>query len=422
MRLRNGCVVDRDEDVDILIVGGGIIGAALLRALEPLGYRVLLVDDKAPFVNHSRNFDARSLALSPASITILDTLSVWPLIQANAMPIEAIHVSERGAFGRVLLTGDKQQPLGAVVEMDVLRAALETVLDPRQRIAPASLTAFDVARGEATVSTSTGVRRIAARLVIGADGADSSLRQWCHLAAQKKEYQQLAIVANIGLARPHLNWAYERFTSSGPLALLPMSGNRASLVWALEPEVARQLMAMSDEAFLKALQRVFGYRLGRFVKTGQRVIYPLRQVVMPQQVAGSVVFIGNAAHTLHPVAGQGFNLGLRDVATLVQCLAKTGLNEAVLGMYQRLRRDDHAQIIRFTDGLISLFTSRLPGVACARRLGLMAVDNSMGLKKIIARYASGYGGVVPDMVCGIPLSLPSRVLHDKALDGGQMIE
>ncbi len=393
-----------EQDVDVLIVGGGVIGAALMRALEPLGYRVLLVDDRPIRVGHVSDFDARSLALSPASIEILTRLSVWPLLQAQATHIEAIHVSEQGGFGQARLLGDKQHPLGAVVEMEVLRSAFESLLNPKQRLAPAKLTALDATSGQATITTTAGELRLNARLVVGADGADSSLRQWCHLSAQRKDYQQQAIVANIGLMRSHQQWAYERFTPSGPLALLPMTDLRASLVWVHEPAEATRLMSVSDEAFLSALQRAFGYRLGRFVKAGQRVAYPLRQVIMPELVAGSVVFIGNAAHTLHPVAGQGFNLGLRDVATLVQCIAHTGLGADTLHTYQQLRRADQAIITQFTDGLITLFSSRLPGVAFARQLGLLAMDNSGALKKIISRYAGGLGGVVPDLVCGIPLA------------------
>ena len=398
-----------EQDVDVLIVGGGIIGAALMRALEPLGYRVLLVEDRPIRGGHVSDFDGRSLALSPASIEILTRISVWPLVHAQATYIEGIHISEQGGFGQARLRGDKEHPLGAVVEMEVLRRSLESLLNPKQRLAPAKLTALDAARGQATIATAAGELILNARLVVGADGADSLLRQWCHLGAQRKDYQQQAIVSNIGLMRSHQQWAYERFTPSGPLALLPMTGSRASLVWVREPAEAARLMSLSDEAFLSALQRAFGYRLGRFVKAGQRVAYPLRQVIMPEQVVGSVVFMGNAAHTLHPVAGQGFNLGLRDVATLVQCIAHTGLGPDTLHTYQHLRRADQAIITQFTDGLITLFSSRWPGVAFARQLGLLAMDNSGALKNIISRYAGGFGGVVPDLVCGIPLAVtPQR--------------
>jgi 2-octaprenyl-6-methoxyphenol hydroxylase len=162
-------------------------------------------------------------------------------------------------------------------------------------------------------------------------------------------------------------------------------------------------MKTSEDDFLKALQQTFGYRLGRFIQVGRRVLYPLKQVIMPQTVSNSVVFIGNAAHTLHPVAGQGFNLGLRDVATLAQYIAKEGLSTTMLRHYQQARHHDQAVITRLTDNLVGLFTHQLPGLSIARGLGLMTLDNSTLLKKLLSRYARGFGGVIPDLVCGIPL-------------------
>lgn len=391
-------------DVDILIVGGGVIGLTLLRALEPLGYRVLLVDSAAPMANQTAHLDARSLALSPASIAILNGVGVWSELQAHAASINTVHVSAQGAFGQTRLNGTHAHALGAVVEMAHLRRILTPLNEDASFVAPATLTAFDPIHHRATVMTPAGERTIHARLIVGADGAESSLRQWCELRVEKKEYQQQAIVANIGLKRDHAQVAYERFTSNGLMALLPMTGLRAALVWVQSTTDAAMCMALSDADFLARVQREFGYRLGRFEQVGRRVAYPLRQVIMPTQVAGRIVFIGNAAHTLHPVAGQGFNLGLRDVATLVQCIAETGLNADTLQVYQQRRQADHTAITRFTDGLVSLFSSRIPGVACARQAGLWITDNCDGLKRLISRYASGYGGVVPDLVCGIPLT------------------
>lgn len=164
-------------------------------------------------------------------------------------------------------------------------------------------------------------------------------------------------------------------------------------------------MRISDADFLHQLQQAFGYRLGRLLKIGQRFSYPLKQVIMPQQTKWPVIFVGNAAHTLHPVAGQGFNLGLRDVATLAQCISKQGLTETMVQEYLRLRRHDQQVITRFTDGLIQVFTSRLPGMGLARNLGMIALDNIPALKNILARYARGFGGFTPDLVCDIALSI-----------------
>ncbi len=394
-----------DCDVDILIVGGGLAGAVLMLALADAGYSTLLVEAKPFSGSVQTDFDARSLALSPASVRILQMLHIWPLLQEHATAIETIHVSDQHHFGSAHLGGNKKNPLGFVVEMQHINRALYQLLDRQYTMAPAQLIAYDAVSHLATVKTAVGQSTVRSRLVVAADGVDSVVRHLCHLPAQLKDYDQCAIVANIGLARAHQQVAYERFTASGPLALLPMTDQRASLVWALPPQEAERLMLVEEHVFLNHLQRTFGYRLGRFIKVGCRVAYPLRQLIMPQCVAGSVVFVGNAAHTLHPVAGQGFNLGLRDVAMLVQCIAKHGLGDDMLQIYQTSRRFDQTAMAYFTDGLVELFTSRLPGAALVRGAGLIALDNIPVLKSLLVRYARGFTGIIPDLVCGIPLHL-----------------
>ena len=394
-----------EQQVDILIIGGGLVGATLMLALADRGYSTLLVEAKPLSTRVRADFDARTLALSPASVRILQMLNIWPLLQDYATAIKTIHVSERHRFGSARMRGEENHSLGYVVEMQYINQALHRLLDKHQIIAPAELIGLDHANSTATIRSSEGQSTLRAQLIVAADGADSVVRQLCGLSAKVKEYGQHAIVANIGLARPHHQQAYERFTPSGPLALLPMTGLRASLVWALSPMDADRLMASSDLDFLKALQHAFGYRLGRFVKVGRRVLYPLRQVIMARQVQGSVVFVGNAAHTLHPVAGQGFNLGLRDVATLAQCIAHEGLSSEMLQHYQQARHHDQSAIIFFTNSLIELFTSRVPGLGVARGAGMSVVDNMPVLKNILDRYTSGFAGISQDLVCGIPLEI-----------------
>ncbi len=394
-----------EQAVDILIIGGGLTGATLMLALADLGYSTLLVE-AAPFSNRIHaDFDARSLALAPASVRILEMLNIMPLLIPDATPIQTIHVSERQCFGSARLQGDKENPLGYVVEMQHINRALHQLLAKQQIIAPATLIKLDPTKGQAIIRDAKGDSTLKARLIIAADGVNSSVRRLCGLTATVKTYDQVALVANIGLARAHQYQAYERFTASGPLALLPMTGKRSSLVWALSPNDATALLACPDKDFLRALQDTFGYRLGRFIKVGERSLYPLRQVIMPEQVLGPVVFVGNAAHTLHPVAGQGFNLGLRDIALLAQCIAKEGLEPKMLQSYQQARRYDQAAITHLTDGLIKLFMSRLPGLSIARGAGLIALDNVGFLKNLLARYARGFAGVIPDLVCGIPLQV-----------------
>ncbi len=402
MTLRPYYVADRQ--VDILVVGGGLIGAVLMLALANRGFSTCLIDSNAPSTKIDANFDARTLALSPASVRILQMLTIWPLLQPDATPIESIHVSEQYHFGSTRLKGEPNNPLGYVVEMQHINRALYRLIDEQQILAPSKLSALNKEQGLATISTVNGEQVIQAKLIVAADGADSPVRQLSALPAKIKDYQQEAIVANIGLARSHQNQAFERFSASGPLALLPMSEQRVSLVWALPPRDAQRLMAITEAKFLQELQKAFGYRLGRFIQVGKRVLFPLRQVTMPQKTAWPLVFIGNAAHTLHPVAGQGFNLGLRDVASLAQCIIQQGMNEAMLQSYQRMRQHDEMAITRFTDGLIKIFTSRLPGLAVARNLGLLAVDNLTLLKRYLTHYTCGFAGITPDLVCGIALN------------------
>ncbi|MFT4060036.1 MAG: 2-octaprenyl-6-methoxyphenyl hydroxylase [Legionella sp.] len=397
-----------NKEVDILIIGGGLTGATLVLALQGLGYNTLLVDAEPLEHKINPDFDARSLALSPSSKRILSMLEVWTYVQEYATPIELIHVSEQHHFGTSRLHGTQEKPLGYVVEMQYLNRALYQLLPTHQILAPAILKSIDLETTVVTLTTDTGEIKVKAQLIVAADGAHSTARRCCGLPSKTKIYLQNAIVANIGLSKPHAGRAYERFTAHGPLALLPMQEQRMSLVWAMPPKNAQQIMSLSDEEFLQKLQQAFGYRLGRFVKTGKRTSFPLQQVLMPQQVKGAMVFIGNAAHTLHPVAGQGFNLGLRDVATLAQCIAKQGLNREMLRHYIQLRADDQKIITYFTDGLIQLFTSRLPGLGHVRGLGLMALDNIPVLKKLLTRYARGFGGVVPDLVCEIALQESRR--------------
>lgn len=392
-----------DRECDIVIVGGGLIGATLMLALRGSGYSSLLVDAEVSDNKINPDFDARSLALSPASKRILTMLGVWDYVQEHATPINLIHVSQQFQFGVARLEGTINDPLGYVVEMQHINRAIHQISDPQQILAPAKVHAMDELTQTLTIATDSGEKTIRARLIVAADGAHSTVRQLCNLPAHTKLYGQQAIVANIGLVKDHNGCAYERFTADGPLALLPMQKNRMSLVWATSPDTAEQLMSLSDAEFLSKLQQAFGSRLGRFAKTGKRFHYPLQQIVMPRQIKNSMVFVGNAAHTLHPVAGQGFNLGLRDVATLAQCIVEQGLDTEMLQRYVQLRAQDQKMITCLTDGLISVFTSSYPGISLARGLGLVAVDNSSALKNLLARYASGFGGFLPDLVCDIAL-------------------
>jgi 2-octaprenyl-6-methoxyphenol hydroxylase len=389
--------------VDILIIGGGLTGAILQLALVDKGYSCLVVDANPPGAKVSPDFDARSLALSPASVRILQMLDIWPLLKPEAEAIARIHVSEQGRFGSTNIRAKAEIPLGYVAEMQHINGAIYQLINQKQQLFSSQLKALDKEKSQAIVSTKDRELVIKAKLIVAADGTQSAVRKLTGLSVKIKDYQQQALVANIGLARPHQNVAYEHFTASGPLALLPMTAQRVSLVWALPPAEAKQLAAVDETTFLRKLQQAFGYRLGRFERVGKRVIYPLQQLTMPSKIAWPLVFVGNAAHTLHPVAGQGFNLGLRDVASLAQCIVQEGLTEAMLFNYQKMRQHDEWAITQFTNGLIDVFTSRLPGMAMVRNLGLLAVDNLAVLKNCLTHYTRGFAGITPNLVCGISL-------------------
>ncbi len=392
-----------DRTTDILIIGGGLVGSTLLLALANKGYELLLADAHDLSLDGTPHFDARSLALAPASQAIFKSLGLWEDLEPMATTINQIQVTEQGQFGAASLESSSGAALGYVLELQALNKALMPSLHSQNLLTGATLVRLDQQTSSATFQTSRGEKTIKARLIIAADGTESTVRRLSNQAVKKKDYAKHAIVANIGLARPHQGIAHERFTTAGPLALLPMNDNRLSLVWSLPPAEAARLTQLSETGFLTALQQAFGYRLGRFVQVGQRVIYPLQQALMPKQIAWPLVFVGNAAHSLHPVAGQGFNLGLRDVATLAQCIMEKGLNASMLHHYQSLRHNDQQMIINLTNNLINLFSTMFPGMRVARNLGLLAFDNIPLLKKSLIHYASGFAGIVPDLVCGLEL-------------------
>ncbi|MBA4695869.1 MAG: FAD-dependent monooxygenase [Legionella sp.] len=399
-------VSDHVENIDILVVGGGLTGALFMIALANKGYRCLLIDPAPARIDNGLNPEPRALALSSATVRILNALNVWPLVASKATPMQYIHVSEQGAFGATRLRGTEISPLGYVIEMQQLQTSVNTLLSSESCLKGVSILSLDSHKGQLRIAHAGQTRTLVAKLIVGADGSDSPLRQLSGLTAKTYAYHQYALAANVRLARDHGKRAYERFTLSGPLAFLPMQDKTMALVWTVSEDSARRLQSIKPDLFLSELQNTFGYRLGRFVSVGKRSIFPLKQVVMPTTIAHPVVFIGNAAQTLHPVAGQGFNLGLRDVATLAQCILEKGLSPEMLAAYQSRRRTDKKMVIAATHYLIQLFGPRFTGVKMARQLGLIALDLFPYWKENLVQYASGlgkftFGELAPDLLCGI---------------------
>ncbi|MCU7905521.1 MAG: 2-octaprenyl-6-methoxyphenyl hydroxylase [Candidatus Thiodiazotropha sp. (ex Epidulcina cf. delphinae)] len=401
---------------DILIVGGGMVGAGLARALCGQGFSIGVIEAWSPASVTQPSFDDRVIALSWGSRVILKTMGVWKRIAPAAQPIQDIHISDRGHFGFTRLN-HRQEGVAALGYVVTARALGQALLQDLQRqsdvewICPARLKSFTVAEAEVEVmlDQDDSQRRITGRLLVAADGGDSQVRRFLSIPLNEKTYGQTAIIANLRSERPHCGIAYERFTDTGPLAILPMTEDRLSLVWTAKDEEVAGLMALQDERFVAGLQQRFGYRLGRLQDLGKRVAYPLRFRKACEQVRSRVALIGNAAHAIHPVTGQGFNLGLRDVAVLADLLcdaaraARDPGDLSLLQAYEQWRKKDQRAVAVITDSLARLFANPFGPLRLARNLGLVGVDVSPGLKHLVAKQFMGINGRLPRLGRGVSL-------------------
>ena len=392
----------------ISIVGGGMVGASLALALQPhatrCGWRINLIEAQPPADGHAQpSFDARSTALSHGSRLLFEQLGIWHELAGRVEPIRQIHVSDRGHPGVTRLSAEKERvpALGYVVENAVLGQVLLAALDPAvvRWQAPARVVRAEPARSGwlMQVEEHGQVHEQATDLLVVADGGRSGLLEQLGIHRQVRPYGQTAIIANITSSQGHDGVAYERFTRSGPLALLPMSGGRSALVWTQPEAQADEVMACSDAAFLEALQDAFGFRMGALKRVGQRHAYPLSLIEAEEQVRSGLVVLGNAAHSLHPIAGQGFNLSLRDAVALADTLIGADANQspgdlALLNRYFSNQRQDQQQTIAFSDWLTRLFSNRRPVLAAGRNLGLLGMDIVAPLKSVFARQAMGLKG------------------------------
>lgn len=394
---------------DIVIVGGGMVGIslALLLARENPAWRITLIESfplqPQALRRYQSSFDARSTALSAGSRQILEACGLWSALSQHITPIRQVHVSDKGHFGGSVIAAHEHglQAVGYVVENawfgNVLAAALAE--------AP-TINLLAPARVECAAATAEGYRltledgrTLDTALLVLADGAQSRLRDQLGIAINRKSYGQTAIVANISSDRPHRGVAYERFTAEGPVALLPLGEGddsaTAVLIWTRPAHEHGELLECGDELFLQRLQTLFGYRQGRFLRVGERYSYPLELSVAKEQIRRSLVVMGNAAHFLHPVAGQGFNLALRDCQALAHSLGlgvRRGQDVgdlAVLEEYLQQQERDQALTIRLSDGFVQGFSSTNPGKAVLRNLGLLALDLVPPAKGLLARQTMG---------------------------------
>ena len=402
------------DDVELLIAGGGLNGLLLGIACGGAGLTRAVVDRTDPAAMLEQRFDGRSSAIAYGSQQILQALGLWPAIAAEAEPIREIRVADDNA--PLFLHYDHRElatdaPLGWIVENRVLRRALiehARSLPSLVFLAPIEVGSVAAAATGATAALSDG-RQIAIRLVAAADGAGSPLRRACGIRTVEWRYRQTAIVTTVHHERPHAGIAVEHFLPAGPFAILPMTGNRSSIVWTEREELAARLMALPEASFAAELAARFGDFLGHVEPVAPRWSYPVGLMLAERYVDRRLVLVGEAAHVIHPIAGQGLNLGVRDVAALAELVIdrrRLGLDigdDALLQRYQRWRRLDAVLLAAVTDGLNRLFSNSVAPLRLLRDLGLAAVDRLPPVKRFLMRDAMGVTGDLPRLLRGEPL-------------------
>lgn len=398
----------RAIQVDIAIVGGGLVGASLACALAPLaarqGWQIAVIEAMPMSSGGERryqpSFDERSSAIALGSRRHFDTIGLWDEMAKHASPIRRIHVSERGRFGATRMRAEAEDActdaLGHVIPNawmgQVLTAALNGL--PFRHYCPARVEAVEPIASGYRLSLNTN-EVLDTHLMVLADGGRSPLKAMLGIDDQVHDYHEHALIANVEISRPHMGVAYERFDSAGPMALLPLEGQRMGLVWTRSPEALAELLALDDNAFLHALQHTFGDRVGRFRRVGERHHYPLAKRQACEQIRPHLAVLGNAAHSLHPVAGQGFNLALRGVMDLCEALDAQAARGEPLGSIQALsdfevrRRQDRQRIAEGSHLLVSLFGIRSTPLSHLRSLGLAALDVVGPARRALMRRAMG---------------------------------
>ena len=389
----------------LAIVGGGLVGASLALALQQgarsRGWQLQLIEPFEPGNEYQPSYDARSTALSYGTRLIYQRLGVWERIAERAEPIQHIHVSDRGRIGATRLEAKRHgvPALGYVVENAWIGHCLWQALDQDVviRRCPAEVETMQAQADGYRLQLTDG-QQIDCQLAILADGGRSGLREQLGIDVSCKRYGQTALIANVTPGRPHAGQAFERFTDEGPMALLPVRDNRCALVWSRPEADAARLAALNEADFLSELQQAFGYRLGAFQQVGARHLYPLMLVEAQEQVRSGLVVLGNAAHSLHPIAGQGFNLSLRDAEALAEALlcsaAAPGDLGALRGYHQR-QRFDQRLTVGFSDQLTRLFGDSGPMIVAGRNAGLLGLDLLPPAKNWFARQAMGLGVRAP---------------------------
>ncbi|HEV8027933.1 MAG TPA: UbiH/UbiF/VisC/COQ6 family ubiquinone biosynthesis hydroxylase [Stellaceae bacterium] len=399
--------------VELIVVGGGLTGLTLGIACAGAGVEVAVIDRESPATMLAEPFDGRTTAIAHGSQQVLEAIGLWRRVAEGAEPIREIRVADGGS--PLFLHYDHRElgdaPLGYIVENRKLRQALmaEAASLPRLRhLAPAAVERVEREEARAVAHLADG-GRVTGALVAACDGARSPLRGAAGIKTIAWNYPQVSIVCTVRHALPHRGVAVEHFLPGGPFAILPMTGNRSSIVWTESAALAPALLALDEADFMQELGRRFGDYLGALALEGPRWSHPLSLLHAERYAAPRLALVGDSAHVIHPIAGQGFNLGIRDVAVLAELIVdarRLGLDiggALLLERYERWRRFDNVMLAAVTDGLNRLFSNALPGITLARDLGLAAVDRLPPVKRFLMRHAMGVIGDLPRLVRGEPL-------------------
>jgi 2-octaprenyl-6-methoxyphenol hydroxylase len=406
------------DDAELVIAGGGLNGMLLGVACAGAGLSTIVIDRQDPAAMMADSFDGRTSAIAYGSRLVFDGIGLWPAIESQAEPIREIRVADDGSplflhyDHRELAPGANTNiPLGYIVENRVLRGALfdqAATLPSLRLFAPRAVASMDATEGGATVSLADGTR-LRTRLVAAADGQNSPLRRAAGIRTVEWRYSQTGIVTTVAHQRTHRGVAVEHFLPAGPFAILPMTGNRSSIVWTEQADLAPRLLALPDAEFAAELRARFGDFLGEIEPVGPRWSYPLALMQAERYAARRLALVGEAAHVIHPIAGQGLNIGIRDIAALAEIIIdarRLGLDigdPPLLERYERWRRSDALLLGAVTDGLNRLFSNTIPPVKLARDFGLAAVNRLPPLKRLLMQHAMGVLGDRPRLARGQPL-------------------
>jgi 2-octaprenyl-6-methoxyphenol hydroxylase len=405
----------KTDTFDVVISGGGLSGCLMALSLADLHHAdgtplsIAIVEASPILKNHNLTFDDRVLALSHGSADYLEKVGAWQGLKNDVQAIETIHISDREHYGKARIYAKEYDvsALGYVIGMALVGKSLLTVLANKNKIfnnvswfAPDNITSVNWQEESVNIMLSSG-QSLFANLLIGCDGANSICRKLANIKMTETCYGQSALITNVATVNAHNNIAYERFTDTGPIAMLPLSTikegeHRCSLVWTLTPELADEMLSLNDDEFKQTLESNFGSWLGGITQVGKRHVYPLKLVQAQEQVYHRTVLLGNAAHTIHPIAGQGFNLGLRDVQQLTAVI-KMALDQqqdiglfSLLSAYAQQREKDHQQVISLTDSLVTLFSNQLAPMVAGRNIGLKMLNYLSPIKADLVKKTMGY--------------------------------